>query len=169
MLTTHLVCAPDDLAVPAVITEWLVPAGTAVEADAPLVRLAVAGEVQVVVTPTAGMVTEHLVAIGEPLSASDILAMIEVEEPEFGTLLIDGDDAASNLAIPACRLGHAEPQPAPALSAQADGLALCAALGLAPEEVPPGPQGQLGRREVERHVRTELRKLAALRQILAAG
>ncbi len=162
MLTTHLVCAPGDLAAPAVVTEWLVPAGVAVLADAPLVRLAVAGEVHVVITPTAGVVLEHCVAIGEPLLASDLLAMIEADEPDFGGELITAEDAAENLAIPACRLGY---RPSPT-SIDPDALAMCAAFGLAPEEVPVGESGQLGRREVERHVRAELRRLAAIRQHL---
>lgn len=164
MLTTHLVCAPDDLCSPAVVTEWLVPAGWQVEADAPLVRLAVAGEVHVVVTPTAGMVLEHCVAIGEPLAASDLLAMIEADEPDFGEMLIPAEDAAEVLSVPACRLAQ---RPLAPSAVHSEALALCAALGIAPDEVPAGPQGQLGRREVEMHVRGELRKLAALRRLLA--
>ncbi|MGQ5522269.1 hypothetical protein ACUHMQ_03310 [Chitinimonas sp. PSY-7] len=163
MLTTHLVCAPDDLATPAVVTEWLVPAGVSVLADEPLVRLAVAGEVHIVITPTAGVVLEHCVAIGEPLSASDLLAMIEADEPDFGGLLIPAEDAAENLAVPACRLGY---RPSPS-SIDPDALAMCAALGIAPDEVPVGERGQLGRIEVERHVRAELRRLAAIRRLLS--
>lgn len=164
MLTTHLVCAPDDLVTPAVVTEWLVPAGVSVVADAPLVRLAVAGEVHVVATPTAGVVLEHCVAIGEPLLASDLLAMIEADEPDFGSLLIPADDAAEMLAIPACRL----PYPPAPTQFDTEALALCAALGLAPEEVPLEQGGRLGRSEVERHVRAELRRLAAIRTMLAS-
>jgi len=157
--TTHLVCAPDDLAAPAVVMEWLIPAGGEVNADVPLVRLAVAGETQLVLTPMAGVLTEHCVAIGEPLAASDLLAMIEAEEPAFGIGLLPPEDADDNLSIAACL------RPQPAIPAN-DALALCAALGVAPAEVPCNG-GHLSREDVERHVRRELRTLAALRELLA--
>lgn len=165
--TTHLVCAPDDLLAPAVVTEWLVSAGSEVQADVPLVRLAVAGEAQLVLTPMAGVLTEHCVAIGEPLAASDLLAMIEAEEPQFGLALLPPDDGDANLGVAACRQGHG---PAPRYQAEphladAEALALCAALGLAPEEVI-SAGGVLRRVDVERFVRGELRALAAIRSLV---
>lgn len=159
--TTHLVCAPDDLASPAVVTEWLAPVGLPVNADAPLVRLAVAGEVQLVLTPLDGVLTEHCVAVGEPLAASDLLAMIEAEELPLGlSLLPDADDEDAQLSLPACRIEYPTQLP------DADSLALCAALGLAPDEVSARRPGQPSRQEVERHVRRELRLLASLRRLL---
>jgi hypothetical protein len=162
--TTHLVCAPDDLATPAVVMEWLIPAGGEVGADVPLVRLVVAGESQLVLTPLAGVLTEHCVAIGEPLAASDLLAMIEAEEPEFGISLLPPEDEADNLSISACR--RAQPILPPALGRPADeALALCAALGVSPDEVPCNG-AYLAREDVERYVRRELRMLAAARDLL---
>ncbi|QDQ26977.1 hypothetical protein FNU76_11720 [Chitinimonas arctica] len=160
-VTTHLVCAPDDLLPPAMVMEWLVPPGREVAADTPLVRLAVAGEPHLVLTPIAGILTEHCVALGEPLGASDLLAMIEAEEPEFGMALIAAEDADDNLRIPACRLGGGQaPQ-----EWDGDALALCAALGLSPDEVPCAGR-RLARQDVERHVRQELRALDAARELL---
>jgi pyruvate/2-oxoglutarate dehydrogenase complex dihydrolipoamide acyltransferase (E2) component len=161
--TTHLVCAPDDLVAPAVVTEWLAATGEVVAVDAPLVRLAVAGEVQLVLTPMDGMLTECCVAVGEPLAASDLIAMIEAEEPEFGFSLLPPDDAEANLAVPACRQGSFRPA---SPDADADALALCASLGIAPDDIAGDSSHGLTRRDVERHVRRELRLLASLRQLL---
>jgi hypothetical protein len=161
--TTHLVCAPDDLTTPAVVTEWLANAGSLVTADMPLVRLAVAGEAQTVLTPLDGVLMEHCVAVGEPLAASDLLAMIEAEEPEFGISFIEDDDLQANLAVPACRLGERSV----VVEYDSEALALCAMLGVAPDEVPCEFAGSPNRAEVERHVRNELRLLATLRQLLA--
>lgn len=163
--TTHLVCAPDDLLAPAVVTEWLVVLGQQVAADAPLVRLAVSGESQIVFTPMAGLLVEHCIAIGEPLGSCDLLAMIEADEPEIGMLLIDADDADQQLSVPACRL--ADPLPSQR-AANPDAIALCAALGIAPAEVPYTGTHLQGT-DVERHVRRELRTLAMLRELLKSA
>jgi pyruvate/2-oxoglutarate dehydrogenase complex dihydrolipoamide acyltransferase (E2) component len=165
--TTHLVCAPDDLLAPAVVTEWLALAGSVVSTDAPLVRLAVAGEVQLVLTPMDGVLTECCVAVGEPLAASDLIAMIEAEEPVFGMTLIPEDEAQSNLSLAACRQAPADA--GPVVGGQADAMALCASLGIAPDDIPGRGTRQLTRRDVERHVRSELRLLATLRQLLGHG
>jgi len=163
--TTHLVCAPDDLVGEAVLFEWLLLPGAEVLADAPLARLAVEGEMRLVLTPMAGILTERCVAIGETLAANDLLAMIEAEEPDFGMLLIEPADAESNLALPACR--QALPGTVQALrEASADAIDLCAALGVAPEEVPT-VDGRLSRADVERHVREQLRMLASIRSLLS--
>ncbi|WP_374347331.1 hypothetical protein [Chitinimonas sp.] len=164
-ITTHLVCAPHDLDAPAVVTEWLVLAGARVQADVPLVRLAVAGEAHIVLTPMAGVLTEHCVAIGEPLLASDLLAMIEAEEPEFGITMLAPEEVQENLAVPACRQAH-RPEPAAHVASDPSAIDLCAALGIAPDEVPATLAGQPSRQEVERHVRAELRLLAAMRQLM---
>ncbi|HEY9104396.1 hypothetical protein [Chitinimonas sp.] len=173
--TTHLVCAPDDLDYPAVVSEWLIAAGSVVVADTPLLKLAVAGATKVVLTPMDGVLSEHCVAVGEPLAACDLLAMIEAEEPEFG-LLIAPEDADDNLSVAACKQAFPAatglpptasprlPQQALPVSFDAEALALCAALGLAPDELP--LSGLVGRREVERFVRQELRTLDALRALL---
>lgn len=173
--TTHLVCAPDDLDYPAVVSEWLIAPGSMVLADTPLLKLAVAGATKVVLTPMDGVLSEHCVAVGEPLAACDLLAMIEAEEPEFG-MLIAPEDADDNFSVAACKQSFPAAQGipqvgSPRVSQQAlpvnfdpEALALCAALGLAPDELP--LSGQVGRREVERFVRQELRTLAALRSLL---
>ncbi|GAB3262305.1 hypothetical protein [Chitinimonas naiadis] len=165
--TTHLVCAPDDLDYPAVVSEWLIAPGSEVLADMPLLRLAVAGASKLVLTPMDGVLSEHCVAVGEPLAACDLLAMIEAEEPDFGMLIV-AEDVADNLAVPACRLSHGERGRPLAGTPQfnAEALALCAALGLSPDEIPVHGTGQLGRSEIERFVRQELRTLAALRNLL---
>jgi hypothetical protein len=98
------------------------------------------------------------------LAASDLLAMIEAEEPEFGVSLLPLEDEADHLTIAACR--RAQPVLSPALGLPADdALALCASLGLSPDEVPCNG-ARLAREDVERHVRRELRTLAALRDLL---
>lgn len=162
--TTHLVCAPDDLLAPAVVTEWLAPVGRVLSADAPLVRLAVAGEVQLVLTPLDGVLIEHCVAVGEPLAASDLLAMIEAEEDPMGIALLADEDADAQLSLPACRIDYGD-----ASDPDAQALALCATLGVAPDKVPASWPGRPTREEVERHVRRELRLLAAMRRLVQGG
>ncbi|WP_269531481.1 biotin/lipoyl-containing protein [Chitinimonas sp. BJYL2] len=160
--TTHLVCAPDDLATVATVIEWLAHPGATVLTDTPLVRLSLASGDLLVPAPMAGVVTEHCVVVGEVIVANDLIAMIEAEEPHFGNLMVAADDAAANLSVPACKLVHPETPPS---SVSPEALALCAALGLAPAEVP--RQGAaLERPDVERHARAELRLLASLRQLI---
>lgn len=159
--TTHLVCAPGDLAAPAVVMEWLIPPGGEVMADIPLVRLAVAGVSQLVMAPITGVLTEHCVAIGEPLAASDLLAMIEAEEQPFGLSMLPSDEDEEAFAAPSARLAG---RPSTQLPGD-DALALCAALGLSIDEIP-HRRASLTREDVERHVRKELRILATLRDLL---
>jgi len=148
-----------------VLFEWLLSPGADVAADVPLVRLAVGDELRLVLTPMAGVLTERCIAVGESLAANDLLAMIEAEEPDFGTLLIAPDDMDANLSLPACRL--ASPQvTVPLREASPDAIDLCAALGVAPEEVPT-IDGRLTRSDVERYVRDALRTLASIRSLLA--
>ncbi|MDN3578390.1 hypothetical protein QWZ03_16595 [Chitinimonas viridis] len=160
--TTHLVCAPDDLGTPTVVTEWLVAIGADIPADTPLVRLAVAGETHMVLTPMAGVLIEHCVAIGEPLAPNDLLAMIEAEEPSFGISLLPADEMDDNLSVPACRLGRALP---PVSNYDDDALLLCAELGVAPDEVICSGDS-LSRQDVVCHVRRQLRTLASVQQLL---
>lgn len=170
--TTHLVCAPDDLYSPAVIAEWLIAPGEQVEADIPLVRLVVSGASQLVLTPMAGLLIEHCIAIGEPLGSCDLLAMIEAEEPAIGMSMIADEDADDYLSIAACRQGYAPIESPPVVDQTRidieapEVLALCAALGLSPDEIPKPQNGQLARADVERYVREQLRKLALLRDVL---
>lgn len=167
--TTHLVCAPDDLPDGAQIAEWLVHAGQAVQADAPLLRLAgVAQHHAVVHAPLEGVLGEHCVVVGEVISASALIAMIEAEElPTGADWLIPAEDAEAQLSIPACRLGAMPVQPSLSSAPAADVLQLCAALGLAPDEIDAGGH-TLTTDAVFRHVRAELRLLAALREMLSS-
>ncbi|MFC4160599.1 hypothetical protein [Chitinimonas lacunae] len=165
--TTHLVCAPEDLPNSAQVIEWLVAPGNDVISDEPLVCLAVAGEVRMVVTPLDGVLVEQCVAIGERLDACGLVAMIEAEEKPFGaSWSIDPEDADASLSLAACRLEAPPPAAVPAVVPEGDALAWCAALGIAPDEVDCDQHG-LTVAAVQRHVRAELRRLAAIRELLS--
>jgi len=166
-LTTHLVCAPDDLPETASVAQWLVRPGQHVEADMPLLRLHDAGATEAVLAPLAGLLTAHCVDVGDLLAASELLAMIEAEEkPLLANWPINMEDTQEVLSVAACRQASAQPRaPAPAPAPTiADVLALCAALGLAPDEIDAGQALTVD--AVYRHVRSELRLLAALRGML---
>jgi pyruvate/2-oxoglutarate dehydrogenase complex dihydrolipoamide acyltransferase (E2) component len=159
-LTTHLVCVPEDLDGPVEVCEWLAAPGVLLELDAPLVRLSDGRGVWTVDMPMAGRLLECCVAPGERLAASDLLAMIEVDEPDFE--LLPTPEAACLAPWPMASAPSSRPQPdAPADDTPA-ALALCAAIGLAPDEIP----GPLSLAAVHRHVRQELRRLAAVRALL---
>lgn len=165
--TTHLVCAPDDLSGTAQVLEWLVAPGSQVFGDQPLVRLALAEETRLVVAPLPGLLQEQCVAVGDWLDACELVAMLEAEEEPFGVgWAVEPDDAEASFSVPACRLGDAPARAAPAAPPATDALSWCAALGLAPEEIPCGPEG-LSVTALQRHVRAELRRLAAMRELLS--
>lgn len=169
--TTHLVCAPEHLPPGATVQHWLVSPGQCVEADTPLLLLQGPHTGCPVLAPLAGVLTEHCVQAGEAVAACALVAMIEAEEQAFGldwpTPLPLADDL---LSVAACQqAGFNRPPttgtPAPADAPPAsDALFLCAALGLAPEEI--ACAGPLTLAAVHRHVRQELRLLATLRHLL---
>jgi pyruvate/2-oxoglutarate dehydrogenase complex dihydrolipoamide acyltransferase (E2) component len=159
-LTTHLVCVPEELTGLVEVRAWLAEPGMVLEPDAPLVQLSNGRDVWTVGMPMAGQLLERCVSPGERIAASELLAMIEVDEPEFG--LLPTPEAAGPAAWPqASTPSSVRQRLAPADDAPA-ALALCAALGLAPDDVP----GPFSLASVHRHVRAELRRLAAVRAVL---
>lgn len=162
-LTTHLVCAPDDLPDTASVAQWLVRPGQHVEADMPLLRLHDAGATETVMAPLAGLLTAHCVDVGDVLSANELLAMIEAEEKPLQTHWpIPIDDAQDVLSVAACSLAYTPS--ATEAPAATEVIALCAALGVAPDEIP--HSGELTLAAVHQHVRGELRLLGAIRDML---
>lgn len=172
--TTHLVCAPEHLPPGATVQHWLIRPGQYVEADIPLLLLQGPHADCPVLAPLAGVLTEHCVQAGEAVSACALVAMIEAEEQAFG---LDGPTplplADDLLSVAACKqaglnlpptAGTHAPAAADTPPPPADALLLCAALGLAPEEI--AGAGPVTLAAVHRHVRRELRLLATLRHLL---
>ncbi len=165
-LTTHLVCAPDNLDGLYRVLAWQAWPGEQIEPDMPLVSLISANErIWIVAAPLGGVLAEHCVVEGDTLEANELLALIEAEEKPLGVNTLLGEDTGEEtLSIAACLQGHRTDQSQRQIPV--DLMALCAQLGLAPEEI--GEPATLTIDAVYRHVRTELRLLATLRQMLGS-
>lgn len=169
-LTTHLVCTPETLPEDAYVAMWIIAEGQEVLADQPLLGLDIDGTLTYIHAPVTGIVTEHCVAVDDPITANELLALIDADEPDFAVDLLPQDDAAANLSAPACQqTWPAQPSASALPSSPAQGeveaLALCLAVGLNPDDIAAGPSG-LQRRDVERHIRQELRTLSSIRDLL---
>ncbi|UXY15674.1 hypothetical protein N8I74_01280 [Chitiniphilus purpureus] len=150
--TTHLICAPT-LPTPAGVSAFHVSTGQAVEAEAPLLSLALDDGQQVVVpAPGAGLVGSFAVTLGDTVNSDELLLMMEIEEPDNDWLaLVDGLPAACAAAPVATPIISGEILQVTRFAAQ-----LALRLGVDLTEVPPNQSGIIDQEALEGWVRRQL-------------
>ncbi|MBM3116577.1 hypothetical protein [Jeongeupia naejangsanensis] len=145
--TTHLICAPDFDGV-ATVRALQYPVGAQIAGDARLLTLVFDnGSDQHVHAPEAGVLNGYVVAVGDPVRAGELLALMDIEETPTGWLFPPA-------ATPATADAEQATDPVDWLMVSVDAARLAARLGVDLSEL--SVPGRIDVADVEHFVREKL-------------